>query len=99
MFLTKKISLFTYSVTRRPSERKSQFLIMQHLLPPVVSSTLITLSFLLDSSIIPVFVLRSSRTKKTVRPSLGMQNITSCFRPDFNLPGREEGNDSTSDGF
>ena len=33
-----------------------QFLIMQHLLPPVASSMLIALSFLLDSLIIPGFV-------------------------------------------
>ena len=36
--------------------RDCQFLMMQHLLPPVISSTLIALSFLLDSLIIPVFV-------------------------------------------
>ena len=38
------------------SPSRPSVLIIQHLLPPVVSSTLIALSFLLDSLIIPAFV-------------------------------------------
>ena len=50
VFLPKKMGFLRFLL------RDSQFLIMQHLLPPVVSSTLIALSFLLDSLITPVFV-------------------------------------------